>query len=154
MRLRLFFVEEQIKGNQRRREAEGLPWLEYHAAQHEIGEAVMAAEKITGRTIRVGLWSNREVPRDVIIIGKWVGDPDEPELPLCTVQGATLPVGKGGVPAPKPNRASSTERMLAKLAIRLIRLEKKVSFYRLLTLFTLIGLISMAWMLALSFFRR
>ena len=153
MRLRLFFVEEQIKGNQRRREAEGLPWLEYHAAQHEIGEAVMAAEKITGRTIRVGLWSNREVPRDVIIIGKWVGDPDEPQLPLCTVAGATLPVGEGGV-RPQPNRASSTERMLAKLAIRLIRLEKKVSFYRLVSLFTLIGLITIAWTLALLFFRR
>ena len=149
MRLRLIFVEEQIKGNRRRRETEGLPWLEYHAFHHSIGEAVVAAEKTTGRTIRVGLWSNREVPRDVIIVGKWVGDPDEPQLPLCTVRGATLPVGEGGVPS-QPNRASSTERVLAKLAIRLIRLEKKVSFYRLLTLFALlIGLIVMAWMVAL-----
>ncbi len=153
MRLRQFFVEEQIKGNRHRRETEGLPWLEYHAAQHDVGQAVMAAEKITGRTIRVGLWSNREVPRDVIIIGKWVGDPDEPQLPLCTVGGATLAAREGGV-RPKPNRASSTERMLAKLAIRLIRLEKKVSFYRLLTLFTLIGLIATVWTLALLFFRR
>ena len=63
MRLRHFFVEEQIKGNRRRREAEGLPWLEYHATQHEIGAAVMAAEKITGRTIRVGLWSNSPTGR-------------------------------------------------------------------------------------------
>ena len=69
MRLRTFFVEEQIRGNRHRREAEGLPWLEYHSTQHDLGEAVMAAEKITGRTIRVGFWSNREVPRDVIIIG-------------------------------------------------------------------------------------
>ncbi len=93
------------------------------------------------------------MPRDVIVVGKWVGDPDEPQLPLCTVQGATPLVAKEGVPAPKPSRASSAERMLAKLAIRMIRLEKKVSFYRLVSLFTLIGLIAMGWMLALLFFR-
>ncbi len=154
MRLRLIFSEEQIKGNQRRREAEGLPWLEYHATHHTVSEAIVEAEKTTGRTIRVGLWTNRGIPGDVIIVGKWVGDPDEPQLPLCTVRGATLPRGEGGVP-PQPNRASSTDRVLAKLAIRLIRLEKKVSFYRLLTLFTLmIGLIVMAWMIALLFSRR
>ena len=154
MRLRLNFVEEQIKGNRRRRETEGLPWLEYHATHHDISEAIVAAEKTTGRVVRVGLWSNREVPHDVIIVGKWVGDPDEPHLPLCTVQGATLPVGKGSVPH-KPNRASSTEKLLAKLAIRLIRLEKRVSFYRLLSMFSLlIGAVVMAWMAALLYSLR
>ena len=154
MRLRHFFIERQIIGNKRRREAEGLPWLEYNAAQSDIGQAVVVAEKITGRVVRVGLWSNREVPRDVIIIGKWVGDPDEPQLPLCTVQGATPRGGKRSVPSSKPNRASSTEQMLAKLAVRMIRLERKFSFYRLLTLFSLIGLTAMIWMLAFLYLRR
>ena len=153
MRLGRIIDEVRIKGNRRRRETEGLPWLEYRADERDLGEAIADAEKVTGRIIRVGLWSNRQVPRDVIIIGKFVGDPDEPELPLCTVRGATVPEAQKSFPA-LLSRARSTERVLAKLAIRLIRLEKKVSFYRLLTLIALIGLIGVVWMLAFFLYLR
>ena len=153
MRLGRIIDEVRIAGNRSRRETEGLPWLEYRADEKDIGEAIADAEKVTGRIIRVGLWSNRQVPGDVIIIGKYVGDPDEPELPLCTVRGATLPEADKALPA-LLSRARSTERVLAKLAIRLIRLEKKVSFYRLLTLIALIGLIGVVWILAFIAYQR
>ena len=153
MRLGRIIDEVRIAGNRSRRETEGLPWLEYRADEKDIGEAIADAEKVTGRIIRVGLWSNRQVPRDVIIVGKFVGDPDEPELPLCTVRGATLPEAQKSFPA-LLSRARSTERVLAKLAIRLIRLEKKVSFYRLLTLIALVGLIGGVWILAFIAYQR
>src|SRR3990172_11088599 len=79
-------LEERLPGNKRRREALGLPWLTYSASKVEIGGAIADAEAEAQRSVKVGLWPNRRVPRDVVIIGKFMGDPDEPELPLFVTE--------------------------------------------------------------------
>ncbi|MBI4081084.1 MAG: hypothetical protein HY423_00595 [Candidatus Lambdaproteobacteria bacterium] len=134
-----FILEERLPGNQRRREAMGLPWLTYSASKVEIGGAIAAAEAEVQRSVKLGLWPNRRVPRDVVIIGKFMGDPDEPELPLF--------VTEERLPAEVPqrhDRLALDERVIVKIATRLIRVERQVSFYRLLTYAALAGLILLA----------
>jgi hypothetical protein len=132
-------LEERLPGNRKRREALGLPWLTYSASEFEIGEAIAAAEAAAQRAVRVGLWPNRRVPRDVVIVGKFMGDADDVELPLFVTE-ERLPAGA----PPRHDRLALDERVIVKIATRLIRVERQVSVYRLLTFATLAGLAALA----------
>lgn len=132
--------EDKIPGNRGKREAIELPWMEFDSSKTEIGAAVSQAESETGREVMVGLWKNRKVPKEAIIIGKFIGDPGEPEIPLYVTPDAIIVGGGNDKPAAQ-DRAKISDRVILRVAVRVIRLEREVWFYKALTVLSLVGVI-------------
>ncbi len=147
MRLGKIVEESKLPGNRERREELGVPWLVYSSTHYELGDALAAVQDVTELDVKIGLWRSRKVPKDVVIIGKFTGDPDDAELPFYTTPGAVQterPMSAEG----RPNRAATGERVLVKLASRLIRLEHNLAIWRALTIISLMGLAAV-WTLLL-----
>ncbi len=152
MRLGKIVAEDKLPGNRERREKLGLPWLVYSSSQYALGDALAAVQDVTERDVKICLWRGRKVPKEVVIIGKFTGDPDDAELPFYTIPDAAQPESpeSAGV---RPNRAATGERVLVKLASRLIRLEHQLAIWRALTIISLMGLVAVWTLLLLVVYR-
>ena len=140
MKLGQIIAEDKIPGNRGKREAMELPWVVYDSSKTEIGAAVSQAENESGREVKVGLWKNRKVPKEAIIIGKFIGEPGDPEIPLYVTPDAII-VGGGNDKPSSQDRAKFSDRVILRVAVRVIRLEREVWFYKALTVLSLVGVI-------------
>ena len=91
MRLGKIVEEDKLPGNRERREKLGVPWLVYSSERYELGDALAAVQDVTERDVKIGLWRGRKVPKEVVIIGKFAGDPDDAELPFYTIPNGARP---------------------------------------------------------------
>ncbi len=140
MKLGRIIVEDKIPGNLGKRKAMELPWVEFDSSNMEISAAVSKAENEAGREVKVGLWKNRKVPKEAIIVGKFIGDPGDPEIPLYVTPDAII-VSRGEDKPTAQDRAKISDRVVLRIAVRLIRLEREVWFFKALTMLALAGVI-------------
>ena len=145
MRLGKVIFEEKVPGNLERREQLGLPWLSYFSDRVDLGQAIAEAEEETGLDVKVGLWKGRRPPEDVVLIGRYIGDRDDAELPLYVIparhaKGPVPPATPAAPAAPAANRIrlAKDERVLVKVAARIIRMERQFVLFKWLAVFSLL----------------
>jgi hypothetical protein len=145
-------MEARVPGNREHREQLGLPWLSYSSDRFDLGQAITEAEQETGLDVKVGLWKDRRLPHGCVLVGKFSGDHDEADLPLYVVAG---PAGKAEAanPQERGRRLSKDERLLFKVATRLIHLERQVAFFKWTTLLSFIITLSAIAAVVILIFR-
>jgi len=130
--------EERLPGNRKRREAMKLPWLEYRAHRFQIGEAIADAESVTGCDVKIGLWGGRRIPGLAVVIGKYAGDPDDPELPLYVLSSAMQPKKSATKSQASSPRMVANENVILRLATRIVRQERSIFWNRILAIFAIV----------------
>ena len=137
MRLGSIIDEDRLLENRARRESLGLPWLVFDGSKYELGDAILEAEAKTGLDVKLGLWPFRQMPKDVLLVGKYIADPADPELPLYVSAAASRAIAAKTPAEPLPSRAASVERVLVRIATRLIVVEKEARTARVVSMITL-----------------